>query len=101
MEKKRTSKAKVIAANASIAAVFWALGIVFRMNVQIEGFWFIAGNAPYYGAAVIMAFLLNDKRVTSSEFILCQTCKDGCPTHTLRLSTGLDAGFREKLRSRA
>ena len=45
----------------------------------------------------ISDYILNGKRVLSTECSLCQTCITVCPRDALKLSFGFDAGWQERL----
>jgi ferredoxin-type protein NapH len=49
---------------------------------------------------MITNYILKGKRVTSTECIICETCVNTCPKQALKLTAGLDAGFKEILRNR-
>lgn len=48
----------------------------------------------------IPAYILDGRRVLSTECSLCQTCISVCPQDALKLSFGLDLGGKERLRER-
>jgi ferredoxin-type protein NapH len=48
----------------------------------------------------ITDYTQNDKRVTASECIICETCVSSCARNVLKLSIGFDAGFKEILRGK-
>jgi ferredoxin-type protein NapH len=45
----------------------------------------------------ISAYIKNEKRVLSTECILCMSCITACPTNALQVSLGLDLGGKELL----
>ena len=55
MEQKSNSKGKIIAANASIAAIFWAVGIVFTLLQRNIG---MLINFGYIGTSIGIGFIL-------------------------------------------
>jgi ferredoxin-type protein NapH len=48
----------------------------------------------------ISDYILNGKRVLSTECSLCQTCITICPQDALKLSFGCDMGGKDLLRER-
>lgn len=48
----------------------------------------------------ITDYVQQNKRVLSTECIVCQTCITVCPENTLKLSVGFDLGGQELIRSR-
>lgn len=42
----------------------------------------------------------NGRRVLSTECTFCQTCINACPERTLKVTLGLDAGFKDLLREK-
>ena len=49
----------------------------------------------------ISEYVRNNRRVLSTECILCQTCIIVCPQNALKLAFGLDLGGHELLRERS
>lgn len=49
----------------------------------------------------LLDYIRQGQRVLSTECMLCQTCITVCAEGALRVSWGLDAGIRERLRQRA
>lgn len=45
----------------------------------------------------LLAYKKKGQRILSTECILCETCVHCCPKQAIRITAGLDAGFREEL----
>jgi len=45
----------------------------------------------------ILDYAKENKRILSTECILCMACRDSCPKDAIQLTKGFDAGFKEKI----